>query len=106
MGIGTVLESLAVPNTLRQRVLKYHGFLSVHNIDKSAYDVLFTGLSSGLYTQLKLWLFQSLVLHAPLFKEVPADLVLQMVSAFEEEVFSPGDLIVRKGAIGHEMFFI
>jgi len=104
--IDSVLKSLAVPDNLMQRVLQYHAFLSVHNIDKSAYEVLFHGLSSNLHVELKLFLFENLVLSAPFFREVPPGVVMQMVTAFEEEVYSPGDMVVKKGEVGNELFFI
>jgi len=104
--IGSVLASLTVPAALSKKVMQYHAFLSVHNIDKSAYEVLFQGLSSILHVELKLFLFERLVLSAPFFRDVPPPLVMQMVTAFEEQVFSPGDVIVTKGEMGSELFFI
>merc|ERR1719265_1064261 len=104
--ILAVMGSLTVPATLKQRVLLYHTFLSVHNIYKGAYDDLFAGLSKNLARELKLYLFESLVEKAPFFQDVPPSVVMQMVMAFEEEVFAPGDLIIRKGDVGAEVFFI
>lgn len=104
--IRAVLNSLMVPKTLKDRVLRYHAFLSVHNVDKATYQIVFEGLSANLNIEIKLCLFENLVMTAPFFEEVPPSVVMQMVMAFDEEVFSPGEMIVRKGAVGNEMFFI
>lgn len=104
--ISTVLNSLNVPDSLKVRVVQYHAFLGVHNIDKNAYDVLFHGLSSNLHVELKLFLFEQLVLQAPFFQVIPPRAVMSMVRAFDMEVFSPGDMILKKGEVGAEMFFL
>ena len=51
-------------------------------------------------------LFETLVLTAPFFQEIPSNVVVQMVMAFEEDVFAPGDLIINQGEVGTELFFV
>jgi len=104
--IGSVLTSLNVPGALRQRILQYHTYLSVHNVNKTSYDIVFDGLSTNLQVEVKLFLFENLVLTAPFFSIVPPHLVMKMIIAFEEEVYSPGDTIIRKGETGNELYFI
>lgn len=104
--IGSVLASLGVPTALKQRVIQYHSFLTVHNIDRAAYKVVFDALSTSLHVELKLFLFENLVLTAPFFQEIPSGSVMCMVMAFEEQVYSPGDMIVSKGEVGDELFFV
>jgi len=104
--IASILNSLNMPPALTQRVMQYHAYLGVHNLDKSAYEMLFAGLSWNLHVELKLFLFEQLVLTAPFFQEIPPPVVMTMVRAFELTVFSPGDMVVKKGEVGCEMFFI
>ena len=84
----------------------YHTFLSVHNVNKGAYAELCSGLSKSLHQELKMHLFETLVLTAPFFQEIPSNVVVQMVMAFEEDVFAPGDLIINQGEVGTELFFV
>lgn len=104
--VESLLASLETPTDLRQRVLQYYAFTSVHNLEKATYEMLFEGLSWNLHVELKLFLFEQLVLGAPFFEELPPLLVMDMVKSFELLVFSPGDIVVKKGQVGSEMFFI
>jgi len=104
--IASILNSLNMPPALTQRVMQYHAYLGVHNLDRSAYEMLFAGLSWNLHVELKLFLFEHLVLTAPFFQEVPPPVVMSMVKSFELRVFSPGDMVVKKGEVGGQMFFI
>merc|ERR1719265_1881852 len=80
-GICAIMSSLFVPHQLKQRVLLYHTFLCVHNVNKGAYEDLFSGLSKNLHQELKLHLFEALVQEASFFQEVPAPVIMQMVMA-------------------------
>jgi len=104
--IGNVLHSLGVPSGLSRRVKQYHAFLETHNMDKLSYEGLFHSLSASLHVDLKLCMFENLVTTAPFFQEAPVEVVRHMVTAFEEDVFSPGDMVVKKGDVGNEMFFV
>jgi hypothetical protein len=103
--IRAAMVSLALPRSLSQRIVKYHSYLCMHH-NESAYSALFGGLSVNLSIELKLFLFRKLLREAPFFQELEPHIVHELVLCFKEAVHSPGDIIIRKGDIGKEMFFI
>jgi len=107
--ISAEVGSLWVPTALKRRLLRYHTFLSVHNVNgrgKGDDEDLVGSLSRGLQQELKLYLFERLVTEAPFFQEVPSNVVMSMVMCFLEEVFVPGEIVIRQGDKGHELFFV
>lgn len=68
--------------------------------------MLFDGLSTHLHKEVQLIMYESLITSAPFLQKVPVDVLVKIVTAFKNEVFSPGDTIVRKGEIGQELFFV
>lgn len=106
-----MLNSLTVPADLKGRILTYHTFLSIHNVpsseqNKGAYHELCEGMSRNLHQELKIHLFETLVLSAPFFQEMPSQVVVQMVIAFNEAVYGPGDMIIVQGEPGTQLFFV
>lgn len=104
--IEHVMGSLGLPVGTRQRVIKYQTYLNLHNIEKDAFGMLFDGLSTHLHKEVQLIMYESLITSAPFLQKVPVDVLVKIVTAFKNEVFSPGDTIVRKGEIGQELFFV
>jgi len=70
------------------------------------YDKLLCGLSYNLLVDIKLHLFRKLINNSPLLQDLAPDIIHQLVMNFQESIFSPGDVILREGDIGSEMFFI
>lgn len=109
--VSSMLHSLTVPASLKARILTYHTFLSIHNVphngqEHGAYGELCHGMTKSLHQELKVHLFEQLVLTAPFFQEMPSQVVVQMVTAFSEAVYGPGDMIIVQGESGTELFFI
>lgn len=104
--LSSVLESLFVPPQLKQRCLRYHSFLSIHNANKAEYDELFSSMSMNLQKDIKVHLFDRLIRTAPFFAQVPEKAMTTLVLAFEEEVYGPGQYIFHEGEVGDELYFI
>ncbi|CAD7956561.1 unnamed protein product [Amoebophrya sp. A120] len=103
--IRAAMKSLSVPKDLEQRITKYHTFLAIHH-NLHAYNTLMQGLSVSLFVELKAFLFRKLFENAPFFRHAPLEFVHTLILVLVEVTFSPGDLIVRQGDIGEEMYFI
>lgn len=103
--INAAMHSLGLPVSLRMRIMRYHCYLAVHH-NQSAYSALFNGLSVNLSIELKLYLFRKLITDAPFFKDLSPTALHNLVQGFQEAVYSPGDIIIRKGDSGNDMFFI
>merc|ERR1719316_2661345 len=103
--IRSAMDSLSLPGDLQLRIVAYHHYLHVHH-NATAYDCLFNGLSLNLLVELKLHLFRQLFIAAPFFKDASPQLIQETVLALMECTYSPGDIVILKDSIGHEMFFI
>mgnify|MGYP001366666922 CR=1 FL=1 len=103
--ITAAMQSLGIPRGLRGRIFQYHRFMQLqHNPDM--YDKLLCGLSYNLLVDIKLHLFRKLINNSPLLQDLRPDIIHQLVMNFQESIFSPGDIILREGDYGSEMFFI
>jgi len=100
------MEPLKIPDQLKQRFLQCTSFLSVHNVNKQGEGELFDSMSSDILREVKINLFDNLVATAPFFQDPPASFVMEVICAFEDVVYTPGDLIFKKGDPGDELFFI
>lgn len=104
--VSSVLISLGMPLATRLRAMQYYSYQILHHCDKEKYERFFTGLSAPLRVEVRMMMYEGLILNAPFLSDTSGELLMSLVMAFEEEVFSPGDLIVRKGEIGHELYFV
>lgn len=103
--IQAAMRSLDVPQSLQVRVLSYHRFVAIFH-HQEAYSALMSGLSKNLLIELKIFLFRGLIQRASFFSQLEPQLINRIVMAFEEVVFSPGDVIIRKGELADEMYFL
>lgn len=104
--LNAVLDSLHAPPSLKRRCMKYHCFLTIHNANRKEYEDMFEALSKRLQDEIKLHLFDGLVRSAPFFDSIPMELIHEMVISCEEEVFGPGQTIMRQGDSGSDLFFV
>lgn len=103
--INAAVSSLGLPNYLQKRILYYNQFRNL-NADEPVTSFLFESLSHNLVTELKLHLFRWLVHGAPFFQDVPKIVINKIVLNFLSLVFTPGDIIIRSGDVGTNMYFI
>lgn len=103
--IHRTLSNLKIPSELKQRVAKYHNFLAVHH-NTSAYTSLMQGLSVNLFVELRANLFSNLFTQGSFFEGAPASFLRQLLQALAEVTFGPGDVVIRCGDIGGEMYFV
>lgn len=101
------IRKLSVPSELARRTMDFHNFCFI-NYNKTAYDALTRGigLSASLSAEFRIFLHSHLIVSTPFFENVSGEFILAVVTALEDEVFMPGDFVVRMGDIGTQMFFI
>lgn len=63
-------------------------------------------ISSSLRTEIMINSCSHLVSKVPLFKDIPKEILVQIITRLKLEIFFPGDIIIRAGTIGDCMFFI
>jgi len=99
-----VMGSMQVPSSLQRRVRAYQDFVEKQR-ERGAEDCLKT-LSRPLQEELKLVVYYDLVSTAPFLMEQPTSVVRAIIMSLKEYFFLPFDVIVRKGDIGTELFFL
>eukprot|EP00928_Gymnodinium_smaydae_P055295 TRINITY_DN38881_c0_g1_i1.p1 TRINITY_DN38881_c0_g1~~TRINITY_DN38881_c0_g1_i1.p1 ORF type:complete len:906 (-),score=183.64 TRINITY_DN38881_c0_g1_i1:7-2724(-) len=99
------LATLDIPPELRSRITKYHHFLAVHH-NTNAYAILMQGLSMNLFIELRAHLFKKLFSEGLLFENAPAGFLRSLLQLMVEVTFCPGDLVIRCGDLGDEMYFV
>eukprot|EP00929_Paragymnodinium_shiwhaense_P078374 TRINITY_DN40610_c0_g1_i1.p1 TRINITY_DN40610_c0_g1~~TRINITY_DN40610_c0_g1_i1.p1 ORF type:complete len:840 (+),score=165.78 TRINITY_DN40610_c0_g1_i1:67-2586(+) len=106
--ICKALANLGIPENLKKRVLGLHEFQKMGH-DWQAFDALFNekNVSPPLALALKVFLYQdSVLLNSTYFFEKDTNYVLEVVSVLEDQIYLPGDFVIRRGQVGGAMFFV
>lgn len=103
--VRSAAKALSLNRSLRYRIVKYHHYLSAHH-NMAAFHQLLSGLSVNLAIELKMFLFSQLFKESPFFQAAPGHFVTRVATILQERSYSPGDLIIRRGELGCEMYWI
>ena len=95
----------ALPRPLRERVQAYFDYAWEQNL-VSDEDVTLAELPPALREEVALYLRRDLVRNVPLFRDASDAFVREVALHMRSFVCLPGDVVVRAGDHGHEMFFI
>merc|ERR1719265_321792 len=99
------LNSLEVPKLLRQRILAYQQFIEEAKKEWRVRGCL-SDLSKPLQEELRLSTYHHLVIRAPFLHAQPIEVLRSIIHSLEDEVFLPCDVIIRRGEIGADIFFM
>ena len=95
----------ALPRPLRERVQAYFDYAWEQNL-VSDEDATLSELPPALREEVALHLRRDLVRNVPLFRDASDAFVRDVALHMRSFVCLPGDVVVRAGDHGHEMFFI
>eukprot|EP01135_Chromosphaera_perkinsii_P005166 Nk52_evm14s319 gene=Nk52_evmTU14s319 len=103
--INEYLRYSKIPADVKQEVRDYfeHKWSQRKWFDEEA---ILHEISEPLRKKIKLFNCASLVQKVPFFSEAPREFVAAVVILLRHYVYQPGDIIMRKGQIGKEMYFI
>eukprot|EP00747_Dinoflagellata_sp_TGD_P022849 gnl/TRDRNA2_/TRDRNA2_129365_c0_seq2.p1 gnl/TRDRNA2_/TRDRNA2_129365_c0~~gnl/TRDRNA2_/TRDRNA2_129365_c0_seq2.p1 ORF type:complete len:528 (-),score=51.74 gnl/TRDRNA2_/TRDRNA2_129365_c0_seq2:216-1760(-) len=104
--IASTVDAMMVPDHLKRMILRYHCYCSVHNLGDETHAMVEEGLSHDLREQIRLYMFEHLVQNCYFLQDVPSGILVKMVMGFKEKAYAPGDLVIRKGEVGGELFFV
>jgi voltage-gated potassium channel len=99
------IEAQGLPSTIQLRLMAYHTQKRAHRC-RTETQVIFRGLSPQLHFELNLVLYFNLIIEADIFKKSHPKVIRQIVLAFEDKLFLPGDYICRYDDEGSEMYFV
>lgn len=103
--LSDACRDMYLPTDLRDRILRYHSFLSMHHLGAETQD-LFQQLSPNLTCEMRMFRMRNVIFSANFFEGLSDRLVLLLVQTFIEQVFAPGDMVVRKGEVADCMYII
>merc|ERR1711920_175759 len=95
-----------VPIALRLRIARLMNFKAMHHLDGHKLESLTEALTDTLRAELQLFVFDTLVQKAVFFQDVSMNVRKEVVLAFDSVVYAPHELVITKGAIGLELFFV
>ncbi|KAF7258585.1 hypothetical protein EG68_04037 [Paragonimus skrjabini miyazakii] len=92
------------PRSLRQRIQGYYE----HRYKGKMFNEkeILEELSECLREQIINYNCRALVATVPIFANADQNFVSEVVVRLRQEVFQPGDLIIREGTLGNKMYFI
>eukprot|EP00397_Hematodinium_sp_SG-2012_P018129 GEMP01018557.1.p1 GENE.GEMP01018557.1~~GEMP01018557.1.p1 ORF type:complete len:696 (+),score=111.82 GEMP01018557.1:24-2111(+) len=97
--------NLGLPTLLMERISRYHNYASL-SMNAPARESLVSTISENINCELQLFLFHTLINSAPFFQTLRPTSIVHVVRTMETISLSPGDIIIRKGQVGKEMFFL
>lgn len=103
--LGAFLHYRALPRPLRNRVQAYFDYLWEQRLVVDE-DSTLAELSPALREEVALFLRRDLVRNVPLFRDASDAFVREVALTMQSFVCLPGDIIVRAGERGHEMYVL
>lgn len=98
------LRGHGVPRELRERVHDYYDYLWESRMD--ADDQVLDDLPTPLRTEIALLLARPILDGVPFLRGASEPFLRAVVRHLKPAVFTPGELVLRRGDVGHRMYFI
>ncbi|GAX74590.1 hypothetical protein CEUSTIGMA_g2038.t1 [Chlamydomonas eustigma] len=103
--VDEFLKQRDVPKRLSNKVRDYYNYCVARTIHVDEAEII-AGLSVGLRMQVVMHLYREALERVPLFQGKPPQFITSLVTYLKLEYYSPGDIVVRQGEVGPEMYFI
>ena len=103
--LTSALQIRDLNRDLQKRILNYYNYLRKEKVgyDESSF---LEGLPTTLKTEAELELKKNFIVGIPIFKNASADFVSRIAIKLELFIITPGEILMRQGEEGHEMYFI
>jgi voltage-gated potassium channel len=102
--VNNFMRDRKVPRDLQARVRDYHNYLWESRMGSQS--EMFDDLPTPLRIEIALHLNRTVLRKVPLFEGASEAFLRELVLNFEPTVSIPGEAIVRRGEIGHRIYFI
>ncbi|KAF5274204.1 hypothetical protein FQA39_LY07308 [Lamprigera yunnana] len=93
-----------LPISMQKRLLQYYEYRFQKKYFRD--NAISTSLSDRLRKEINLHSFRRLIESVSIFKDMPRNLILDIVSSLKEEIYLPNDIIVKAHSIGDCMYFL
>jgi voltage-gated potassium channel len=102
--INHFLRDRHVPHELQTRVRDYYNYLWESRMGSQSEMLM--DLPRSLHIEVALHLHRNVLRKVPIFEQASEVFLRELVLHLVPQVFIPGETIVRRGEIGHRIFFI
>ena len=103
--LGAFMHERGIPAGLQHRIREYYSYIWEQRLGYDESSII-DGLPQGLRTDVALFLKRDIIQKVPLFAAASDDLVREIALQMQPVIFTPGDIVVRAGDPGREMYFI
>jgi len=103
--LGAFMRSRDIPQAMQRRIRDYYGYVWEQRLGYDEASIV-QGLPPGLLVEVSLFLKRDIIAKVPFFKGASDDLVKEIALAMQPVVYTPGDVVVRAGDPGTDMYFI
>lgn len=103
--LNKACRSMHLPPGLRARINHYHSYMEVLCLGTDAQS-LFAQLSPNLTCEMRMFRMRGVLRSASIFQGLEPRVSLMLAQTCIEQVFAPGDMVVRKGEVGDCMYII
>ncbi|MBI2519610.1 MAG: cyclic nucleotide-binding domain-containing protein [Bdellovibrio sp.] len=94
-----------VPIEIQEVALNYYGHLLAKRLSDND-DKIIAELPASLQEEMRTYMNVKLIGGLSIFQNCTAECLKTVAQALEQKYFSPGQQVISKGEIGHEMFII
>jgi voltage-gated potassium channel len=103
--LGAFMRSREIPPAMQRRIRDYYGYVWEHRLGYDETSIV-QGLPPGLLVEVSLFLKRDIIQKVPFFKGAGDELIKEIALVMQPVVYTPGDIVVRVGEPGADMFFI
>jgi voltage-gated potassium channel len=102
--INHFMRDRHVPRDLQARVRDYYNYLWETRMDRQT--EMLEDLPKPLHIEIALHLNRNILQKVPLFEGASEDFFRELVLYLKPMVFLPGQMLMRRGEVGHQLYFI
>ncbi|GAX74589.1 hypothetical protein CEUSTIGMA_g2037.t1 [Chlamydomonas eustigma] len=103
--VDDFLKQRNVPQGLSMKIRDYYAYTIGRIVHQDEADII-SGLSMSLKMQVVLHLYREALEKVPIFKGKPPQFITSLVTYLRIEYYAPGEIVVRQGEVGTEMYFV
>jgi len=104
-GLKAFVKHRDLPMDLQNRIRNFYAYLWKKRLGYNESSFL-DNLPSGLKHEVELYLKRKIVNKIPLFKETGDSFLNDIAMKLKPVIYTPGDMIIREGEEGHEMYLV
>ena len=103
--LNVFMDHYEIPQTLQDAAFSYYYNMMSKRLSMDDQHII-SELPMALQNKFRLYVNVRIIENIPLFAHCPKSCLESVATHMEQKYFSPGELIIKRGDIGHEMYII